>query len=1288
MSLIKLPLSKLTRPSSAASAATAVAPWTAVPAEEDDGSSGATAHSDGSQAGTAISSSQPLALPPPRQGHSVVTDAEPPVNGGGDSPASAAPGPPIIALCRLDADTDIRKPPEHWLYGPPLPGARSSQEPFPSIRLAETLIQHPDLDVDLIGDATVMKRLLKTPFSKQRASFAVHRVGSTILVDDFDIKSQPTRTEGGGSGRKRAGSDSDAFRQHLREHVSPKLQAEGDDLKLPPPNRWKKNHASVSRELLLSKFLYHSVQTNPSADAPGPTAPLQERFFSADHQHLWTFQDMRMLVSSNMAIFGDKNHPAVSLRLRDAEKPIHLLTGLDMWLDNLMCEVPEVLMCFHLQGIVQNYELFKTEELPQAFGFQPTVVRDIAENVVSFLRSNATKEGHTYWLYKGDEEDAVRLYDLTAICDSLDKAGAPKNPFAHPVCMLLLRIAMRLYTSPTQQAQAPTIRRLLTQVLELADGESMPSVVATAQFIMADLNMSVPPTVDVIESASTQPTSQLPWLQKSPDSQALVVSSSSGLSSSVSSTRPVSKLEQLQTSLDELVSGLQLLTSDGQLPSDPARHDLLLAIVARSRAVLLSLGQQLMADGQFDGALEAAWAGLALGEAPKDGAGTCAQSTSAQGSAQESHEQQADGKTTPDGTTAPTTAKPAPPSEPTATTTGTTVPRGDAPNLGSSSNPTTAAAATVSTTTAAALPFGDVTLPLDQVAVGALLELAADATLRLLTERSSEQREAAMQRLSSRPPALCTLLAVAAASQGQRALRCGGGTCTLASHNPAAMPLKDSFGDSLAQALDLYQQAVVAFGDGPGNATGATKPGSDSNGSSKSNATASKRQRSSKGNQPKATGHVKPLLLQKLGNALNVLASRKMETAAAIDTANSPEDMQAHLAFWQESHDLFTRALEAFRGAGDALNAALIQSNLGKLWRVGYRATLLHDAAVGLVGPSTSKPQGEMHDQAVAWYDKAFKTLRRRETHPGIWDRINLEYAGACLAFATLIQDHPSAMEPERRNTQINHLLSQALQHFEREAKVAAAEARGQETPSIRLRQANDSIANVHHRLGLLHAHRLAAAETRQQAPRQLCKLAELHLGKAVEWFDSRSELARQALAARLALVGLRLGQVEQGVSVDKNLQGALAALCPCGPLAKMLMGLLHTKHGTTAPAGGAASEQACTGSVARGPGAAGGTADSPADNPADSADPLEAVQMLNQLDEMTTIALQMCARQEARKKPDAKPQQDGHQRVPSTGWKQLYAEALALVRRARALPCSARADSAAAFLAKLQPKP
>ena len=67
----------------------------------------------------------------------------------------------------------------------------------------------------------------------------------------------------------------------------------------------------------------------------------------------WSFEDIRMLLGSNLPIFGNDSQPAVSIRLCDMNKPITVLTGLDYWLDNLMCNVPQVAMCYHLNGIVQ-----------------------------------------------------------------------------------------------------------------------------------------------------------------------------------------------------------------------------------------------------------------------------------------------------------------------------------------------------------------------------------------------------------------------------------------------------------------------------------------------------------------------------------------------------------------------------------------------------------------------------------------------------------------------------------------------------------------------------------------------------------------------------------------------------------------------------------------------------------------------------------------------------------------------------------------------------------------------
>ncbi|CAF4140822.1 unnamed protein product, partial [Rotaria sordida] len=91
---------------------------------------------------------------------------------------------------------------------------------------------------------------------------------------------------------------------------------------------------------------------------------------------------MKMLIGSDLPIFDDQQHPAVSLLLRAMNKPINVLT----------------------------------EDIPY-----PT----------------ATKEGHIYWLFKGPDVDIVTLYDLTSLCET----DRDDNPYTLPVVTLLYKLA-------------------------------------------------------------------------------------------------------------------------------------------------------------------------------------------------------------------------------------------------------------------------------------------------------------------------------------------------------------------------------------------------------------------------------------------------------------------------------------------------------------------------------------------------------------------------------------------------------------------------------------------------------------------------------------------------------------------------------------------------------------------------------------------------------------------------------------------------------------------------------
>nr|XP_032642979.1 erythroid differentiation-related factor 1 [Chelonoidis abingdonii] len=185
---------------------------------------------------------------------------------------------------------------------------------------------------------------------------------------------------------------------------------------------------------------------------------------------LWTFEDIHMLVGSNMPIFGGGRYPAVSLRLRDNNKPINVLTGIDYWLDNLICNVPELVMCFHVNGIVQKYEMIKTEDIPnlENSNFSTKVIKDIAQNILSFLKSNCTKEGHTYWLFKASGSDIVKLYDLTTLCEETEDKY--QNPFTMPVAILLYKVACNMMMKKNQNKKHyGTIRTLLLNCVKLLD---------------------------------------------------------------------------------------------------------------------------------------------------------------------------------------------------------------------------------------------------------------------------------------------------------------------------------------------------------------------------------------------------------------------------------------------------------------------------------------------------------------------------------------------------------------------------------------------------------------------------------------------------------------------------------------------------------------------------------------------------------------------------------------------------------------------------------------------------
>ena len=123
----------------------------------------------------------------------------------------------------------------------------------------------------------------------------------------------------------------------------PRLPSDPEEAKEISPNDGQQA-PSFNEGAKITPPISHPPIVLPELSPDDVTVP-EPKLKSASQTHefartlLWNFEDIRMLIGSDMPIFGDAEHPSVSLRLHSAKKPINILTGLDYWLDNLMCQV-------------------------------------------------------------------------------------------------------------------------------------------------------------------------------------------------------------------------------------------------------------------------------------------------------------------------------------------------------------------------------------------------------------------------------------------------------------------------------------------------------------------------------------------------------------------------------------------------------------------------------------------------------------------------------------------------------------------------------------------------------------------------------------------------------------------------------------------------------------------------------------------------------------------------------------------------------------------------------------
>lgn len=88
--------------------------------------------------------------------------------------------------------------------------------------------------------------------------------------------------------------------------------------------------------------------------------------------------------------------------------------------------------------------------------------------------------------FSGPDDDIVKLYDLTSLCET----DQDDNPYTLPVATLLYKMAHNLVLKSdpeTRLKESGTIRTLLKNCLDMLEPEKFPEYYCAASYMMSDL---------------------------------------------------------------------------------------------------------------------------------------------------------------------------------------------------------------------------------------------------------------------------------------------------------------------------------------------------------------------------------------------------------------------------------------------------------------------------------------------------------------------------------------------------------------------------------------------------------------------------------------------------------------------------------------------------------------------------------------------------------------------------------------------------------------------------------
>ncbi|KAL0922770.1 hypothetical protein M5K25_006787 [Dendrobium thyrsiflorum] len=370
-------------------------------------------------------------------------------------------------------------------------------------------------EIDVVAPTDILKQIFKIPYSKAQLSVAVQRIGDTLILNAGPNVEEEEKLFRKQSNQSKCSHPSiflnfamhsvraeacDCPPNHQpssqKQPTSPSLPVNfglvEDSYVSSTPSRTSKsqildqksNKGKKASQSNNDKYFWDNKMNKQKSGSgsvkrthipENPRRPIQD---SDQRRRLgnngflrvlfWQFHNFRMLLGSDMLLFSNDKYVAVSLHLWDVTRQVTPLTWLEAWLDNIMASVPELAICYHQNGVVQGYELLKTDDIFLLKGvsedgipaFHPQVVQQNGLSVLRFLQENCKQDPGAYWLYKGSGEDVIQLFDLSVLPknhpdDNHDKAPSSLSSLMQKgrrdtmfsLGTLLYRIAHRLSLS-------------------------------------------------------------------------------------------------------------------------------------------------------------------------------------------------------------------------------------------------------------------------------------------------------------------------------------------------------------------------------------------------------------------------------------------------------------------------------------------------------------------------------------------------------------------------------------------------------------------------------------------------------------------------------------------------------------------------------------------------------------------------------------------------------------------------------------------------------------------------